>query len=359
MPPTNIAEVPTPVPAGKATLGLIESWDLDEYTSQVGPWEVRLDKMSSGAFHSRMRFLKIPGITLYDECWEHHVVVRGSPPEGLVMLATSINPQSSDVHWCGQALGEQVFACADGRSDIDFIMPSRAHDAVLLMEPELFEQALGASARESVNAVKHAVFDKDAGAALANTMTALLNRYHSNPALADEVNQANEIKSQLLLALDNCFSSNQPIDLSRDLRADALQRALQHIETSRGKTTAWDLARHSGVSQRTLEHFFKQEFALTPGRYLAKSRLNRCYHDLYHANPDEDTVTRIATDWGFSHLGRFSGAYRKQFGELPSQTFGKARAGTRRAQLAPMQAQRRCEFRHSGSLMSPYHGEAL
>jgi AraC-like DNA-binding protein len=324
------------MPTGAPNLGLIESQDLDEYTEQVGPWDVRLDKVSAGAFHSRMRFLKIPGITLYDERWEHHVVVRGSPPEGLVVLGTNINPQSSEVRWCGQPLDEQVFACAEGRGDIDFIMPSQGHDAVLLMEPELFEQALGAPARESINAGKHAVFDKTAGAALANTMTALLNRYHRNPALAGNVSQANEIRSQLLIALDNCFSSNQPTDLSSDLRAEALQRALLHIETSQGKTTAWDLARHAGVSQRTLEHIFKQAFGLTPGRYLARSRLNRCYHDLYHANPGEDAVTGIALSWGFSHLGRFSGAYRQQFGELPSQTFGKARTGARRAQLAPL-----------------------
>ena len=138
-----------PGPTGGASVGFIESWDLDEYTDQVGPWDVRLDKVSAGAFHSRMRFLKIPGITLYDEHWEHHVVVRGSPPEGLVMLGTNINPQSSEVRWCGQALGEQVFACAEGPGDIDFIMPSQGYDAVLLIEPELFELALGASARES------------------------------------------------------------------------------------------------------------------------------------------------------------------------------------------------------------------
>jgi AraC-like DNA-binding protein len=32
------------------------------------------------------------------------------------------------------------------------------------------------------------------------------------------------------------------------------------------------------------------------------------------------SVTELALDYGFLHLGRFSESYRQQFGELPSET---------------------------------------
>ena len=41
---------------------------------------------------------------------------------------------------------------------------------------------------------------------------------------------------------------------------------------------------------------------------------------LAEARPGEDTVTRIATDFGFFELGRFAGIYTSAFGERPSDT---------------------------------------
>ena len=32
------------------------------------------------------------------------------------------------------------------------------------------------------------------------------------------------------------------------------------------------------------------------------------------------SITHIANQWGFHHLSRFAALYRRQFGELPSET---------------------------------------
>ena len=43
---------------------------------------------------------------------------------------------------------------------------------------------------------------------------------------------------------------------------------------------------------------------------------------LMTADPQTHSVTQIALDTGFSHLGRFSVAYRAYFGEAPRETLG-------------------------------------
>ncbi|MFV2073945.1 MAG: helix-turn-helix domain-containing protein, partial [Thermoanaerobaculales bacterium] len=35
-------------------------------------------------------------------------------------------------------------------------------------------------------------------------------------------------------------------------------------------------------------------------------------------------VTDVANSWGFWHMGQFAADYRRQFGELPSETLRRA-----------------------------------
>ena len=54
--------------------------------------------------------------------------------------------------------------------------------------------------------------------------------------------------------------------------------------------------------------------------YLRRVRLDRAHRDLQAADPAVDTVTAIAGRWGFTHAGRFSTAYKREFGTAPSET---------------------------------------
>jgi hypothetical protein len=53
---------------------------------------------------------------------------------------------------------------------------------------------------------------------------------------------------------------------------------------------------------------------MTPGRYLALSRLNGAHHDLMLAERSAKTVREIALNWGFTNFTRFRVAYRELFG---------------------------------------------
>ena len=57
-------------------------------------------------------------------------------------------------------------------------------------------------------------------------------------------------------------------------------------------------------------------------QFMKAQRLEKVHADLLQATPD-DTITKIAMQWGFFHLGRFSNYYFKRFGELPSDTINQ------------------------------------
>jgi AraC-like DNA-binding protein len=63
-------------------------------------------------------------------------------------------------------------------------------------------------------------------------------------------------------------------------------------------------------------------------RFVAERRLAAAQRRFSNASEGDD-VTAIATSLGFTHLGRFSSAYRSAFGESPSRTLMRSRQWAR------------------------------
>jgi len=79
------------------------------------------------------------------------------------------------------------------------------------------------------------------------------------------------------------------------------------------------LVRETGYSMNSIYRAFRKYRQYTPMEFLKGIRLKRVHRELQNAGPHL-TVTKVATDWGFTHLGRFSVDYKKKFGESPSET---------------------------------------
>ncbi|WP_439855989.1 helix-turn-helix domain-containing protein [Pseudomonas yamanorum] len=82
------------------------------------------------------------------------------------------------------------------------------------------------------------------------------------------------------------------------------------------------------VSERSLYKLFERQVGQSPRDYMRQRKLERVHTELQAAAAR--SVTEVALDYGFLHLGRFSEAYRKRFGEMPSQTWRR-----QRQQVAP------------------------
>jgi transcriptional regulator GlxA family with amidase domain len=94
------------------------------------------------------------------------------------------------------------------------------------------------------------------------------------------------------------------------------------------------LARAFGVSDRSLHRLVRRQFGVPPMALLRRARLARARAMLQTSGPGM-TVTVVALDCGFSHLGRFSTEYARRFGERPSQTLRRHRQTITRARSAP------------------------
>lgn len=114
--------------------------------------------------------------------------------------------------------------------------------------------------------------------------------------------------------------SDQPV-------ATSLRKALAAIESTDGMDIGiTDLAAAAGVSVRTLQYSFQEHFGVGPITFLKQYRLRQVHTALQTTCPDRCTVGDIAARWGFYHGSAFARAYRKMFGQLPSETLAAERA---------------------------------
>jgi AraC-like DNA-binding protein len=73
------------------------------------------------------------------------------------------------------------------------------------------------------------------------------------------------------------------------------------------------------AGERSVQLAFRARRGMSPMRFVCERRLAAAHRRILEAAAD-DAITEIATGLGFTHLGRFSLAYRELFGESPSQT---------------------------------------
>ncbi|MBW9204561.1 helix-turn-helix transcriptional regulator [Mumia sp. zg.B17] len=106
----------------------------------------------------------------------------------------------------------------------------------------------------------------------------------------------------------------------RDASEHAVNRAIafmeEHADT---ELSVADIADAARVTPRSLQIAFRRHLGTTPMAYARRVRLDHARRDLL-AGRDGDTVTAVASRWGFHNHGRFAAEYRELYGENPGDT---------------------------------------
>ncbi|WP_305983805.1 helix-turn-helix domain-containing protein [Roseibium sp. MMSF_3544] len=175
-----------------------------------------------------------------------------------------------------------------------------------------------------------------------------------NPVFVTSASLANRLRSNTLASLE-CLAS----DAGHDYRAAVKQAFIfglvtglnfewlrQNMIGTPGSTTSRDrflaarkllLGKHEDVakkfkaasknlgSQRVIEQAFSNQVNMGPLSYARVVRLHNARQKLLDASLENESIGDIAAEEGFWDWSRFTTYYRRQFGELPSET--RARFG--------------------------------
>jgi AraC-like DNA-binding protein len=128
------------------------------------------------------------------------------------------------------------------------------------------------------------------------------------------------VVSGLALTVETPYSA-EPVGQPAARRPRTVKRAMDAMHAEPGRQfTATELAAIAGVGIRVLQESFRLHIGMPPLTYLRRLRLDGVHDELSRGDPGQVSVSEVAYRWGFTHMGRFAGAYRTRFGVPPSQT---------------------------------------
>jgi AraC-like DNA-binding protein len=134
-----------------------------------------------------------------------------------------------------------------------------------------------------------------------------------------------ELRDALLTAVVTELPHNYSAALCEIRPPAAARMAITAVSAMRRQLSAPptipQLAAQLGVSERTLQYVFHEQFSTAPSTYFKRMRLEAVHEALRRSSQEDTTVTRIAAEaGGFFHPGRFAGEYLALFGEHPVDT---------------------------------------
>jgi AraC-like DNA-binding protein len=228
----------------------------------------------------------------------HHVIFHPRPNE----LLTGASPGGQPWPWTTITLGYETLerdgAALAGRA----VAPSR-FDMTLVLAPEPARQRLLGLAADA--------------ARLART----------RPEIAEDQSAARAFSGAILDALIECLLQGDRVaDRAAARRHYQIMSRLEVLLRDRSEDvlSLADICAAVGAGARSLQ-LVCQEFAgVDVMQYVRSHRLHAVRRALLAADRGAVRVADVAMRYGFWELGRFAGAYRAMFAELPSATLRHA-----------------------------------
>ena len=305
--------------------GRLVTNDPSEYEVAVRPWDLMIDVRGAQRVRFKIDYLLLPGLTIYRDSYSGGAVrMQGMPPPDKLVVAVPSDTRQDSAFWSRQISTQSLYAMhstpldatvSDGHGDwVAFI--DLTED---LPEPlaSMIDQIQSGERLEGIRQSQPYV------PGLVGSMRRLLRA----AALADPALRYNalvalraEFEHRLCQAVQPDASSGSA--RNRNRQRIAVRKTLDYLRSG-----AWDagsvgeLCRSTQTNYRTLARGMQAEFGCTVYALMRRLGLHGARQRLLAADPlSRETVTSIAVSFGFFDLGRFSGAYRREFGEYPSTT---------------------------------------
>ena len=280
---------------------------------------------ASGEFKAGLAVRQIKDCELFSDRYSTALSLRlNSPPDAIGILI----PRSPHEHFVvnGVNLGNDHLAITPKSETMDIAGPGPiGSDCIAVSETRFLEMldvlCPTATAARGLNLVK--VFTPEL-----RSLGDLIVRLIGAPETDINAERSANLLAWTVLLIGHASEQYRPEKINGNANRSLIAKSAQNFieENFKRHIQLENLCRHTGVGIRTLQRCFREYFDLSVTDYLKTVRLNSAHRALATSFFEEASVTKIALNNGFTHLGRFSVAYRSRFGESPSETLAVRQA---------------------------------
>ncbi|MDT7567853.1 MAG: hypothetical protein QOG76_6477 [Pseudonocardiales bacterium] len=317
----------TPAAVGRIEFSTTDPDRAIDYLSRVYRTSLQVSGARDGYLHRHTR--ADGGSFAIDDVWlPLHVCVRQEPLDSLIIVQIDSGRMERE---CGDV--SERFLTGDVFVDAEPTLPATlrmlgVEAQTVMLDLAVLAQVAAASPDRVPGPIRlTSLQPRSALAALQwqRTVTFLRDLLANTEAVAQPLirgNAARLLAATVLATFPNTAVTDPTTQDRQDATSSTVRRAIAFIEQHpEADISVADIAAAANVSIRAVQFAFRRQLDTTPMAYLRAVRLDHAHRDLVATDPDHgDTVTGIASRWGFYSGSRFATQYRRAYGVSPRDT---------------------------------------
>lgn len=311
------------------------SFDVNQQAQSLGEWEQHYDQHSGGVFNGYLDELKLNGIHFFEEFTNRTLQQQCCIKDNNLWFGFSLQKQRPKLNNQEIAIG-QLMRRPSG-VEFELITPADFQIYGLVLDKEkIGSEMIGLDAELWHNqsaTLQLSQPNNYVSYELAKLINLLLNNNSMPNSPLNLLAQGNQSRLSKLMPLirskvaDLLAQTEYPSE-QKLATTQTKQRVITDIsnyikQTKRYPLTITELCQISHVSRRALQYSFEQGLGVSPIQYIRDCRLNEIRRILLNMETDI-TITDLALNYGFFHLGTFNNQYKQLFAETPTQTMQRA-----------------------------------
>ena len=190
-----------------------------------------------------------------------------------------------------------------------------------------FKALMGTDKADTVNFAPHIDFTNPVGRSFIESVSSVFSAVDAGASIYSHPSTALAFEDMLVMALLTGFAHSRSDMLdspAKETSHRVVELAQEYLMVHSDDPIAIEnIAAVASVSVRSLQRTFRRIKDITPIRYLKNVRLDKARLRLSKGG-SETSVTQVAMDSGFGHLGAFGADYKLRFGEAPSETLQRS-----------------------------------